>query len=589
METIQSLKKALTAEFSYREIEAAVINYIVTSSGLSSNGLDLFDNNADRIADCTAMLKSHSFSGDTETAIQLFESFSDEGAVARNGIVYTPMQLARYMIELTLKRYDKWEHHIKLLDPSCGCGIFLIAAIDVIHKRFGTPVRRIIEDNLYGFDILNENVRRCRSILKIACLKNGESAEGLQDNIITVDALRTDWCGISEVRGFDIIVGNPPYISAKNIDKSTMSYLHTHYISSGGMCNICEAFVEKAVLSIPDNGKCCFVLPNTILSSRNSTAIRKLIAERGLADTIIEYNDTPVFDNAKVYSCVILLNALKHSALCYAAPQTILEDNFKELPLSNFTADGFIAYDSEVNTNIAKIERFRLKLGQYMIMQLCTQCDELYLVKTDNGGFYAEYNGLRYDLEPEMVKPLYKVSDFARVGLRKRYIIYPYVGGAAIPEEDLRKLFPNTYQYLMTVKPVLDLRNKGKPNPDGWYAYGRRQGLKAYPKKILFPNYAAKPSFRLIEDDALFINGGGIAENNELPLHLLLRVLNSDIMAYYVRHTSKAIQRGYYLYNKSYIGRFSVPDFSENERDLLATGSDEQVNEMLLRKYDITI
>ena len=490
METIQALKKALTSEFSYREIEAAVINYIVTASGLSNNnGLDLFDNNADRIASCTALLKSHSFSGDIETAIQLFESFSDEGAVARNGIVYTPMQLARYIVELTLKRYDKWEHHIKLLDPSCGCGIFLIAAIDVIHERFGTPVRRIIEDNLYGFDILNENVRRCRSLLKVACLKNGEPAEGLQDNIITVDALRADWRSVSEVRGFDIIIGNPPYISAKNNDESTMSYLHSHYTSSGGMCNICEAFVEKAVLSLSDKGQCCFVLPNTILSSRNSAGIRKLIADRELADTIIEYKDIHVFDKVKVYSCVLLLNALKHNTLSYTASLTILPDNFIKLPLSNFTADGFISHDSKVRDDIARIERFRLKLGKYMIMQLCTQCDELYLVKTDNGGFYAEYNGLRYDLEPEMVKPLYKVSDLARVGLRKRYIIYPYVGGAAIPEEDLRKLFPNTYQYLMTVKPVLDLRNKGKQNPDGWYAYGRRQGLKAYPKKILFPNH----------------------------------------------------------------------------------------------------
>ena len=307
METIQSLKKALTSEFSCREIEAAVINYIVTASGLSSNGLDLFDNNTDRIAACTALLKSHSFSGDTETAIHLFESFSDDGAVARNGIVFTPIQLARYIVELTLKRYDKWEHHIKLLDPACGCGIFLIAAIDVIHERFSTPVRRIIEDNLYGFDILNENVRRCRSLLKVACLKNGEPTEGLQDNIITVDALRADWCGISEVRGFDTIIGNPPYISAKNIDESTMSYLHSHYISSGGMCNVCEAFVEKAVLSLSDKGQCCFVLPNTILSSRNSAGIRKLIADRGLADTIIEYKDVHVFDKVKVLSVILRL------------------------------------------------------------------------------------------------------------------------------------------------------------------------------------------------------------------------------------------------------------------------------------------
>ena len=587
MNAILSLKNKLTVEFSQREIEAAVINYIVTSSGLSNNGLELFDNNSKRIAECISILNNCNFSGDIESAIHLFESFADEGAVARNGIVFTPMQLAEYMVDLTLKHYGTWGHHIKLLDPACGCGIFLIAAIYAIHEKYGTPVRRIIEDNLYGYDILNENVRRCRSLLKLVCMMNGESAERLQDNIITVDSLRFDWCSVSEVSHFDIIIGNPPYISAKNIDASTMSYLRSHYISSSGMCNVCEAFIEQAVSCMSETGQCCYVLPNTILSSRNSGEIRKLIADKGLVDTIIEYKDAQIFDKVKVYSCVVLLNALKHSGLKYAEPQTIFADEFKTLPLRNFSADGFIAHGSEVNDNIAKIEQFVFSLAPYMVMQLCTQCDNIYLVNKDNSEFYVEHDGQRYEIEPEMVKPLYKVSDFARVGLKKRYIIYPYFDGTAITEVELKTQFPKTYHYLITVKPILDLRNKGKPNPDAWYAYGRRQGLKSYTSKILFPNYAADPSFTLVEDDALFINGGGIVENNELPLRLLLRVLNSVIMRYYVQYKSKAIQRGYYLYNKSTIGRFSVPDFTDDEKDLLATGSDEQVNDMLFCKYNI--
>lgn len=83
------------------------------------------------------------------------------------------------------------------------------------------------------------------------------------------------------------------------------------------------------------------------------------------------------------------------------------------------------------------------------------------------------------------------------------------------------------------------------------------------------------------------MNGGAIIENGTLPLESMLRILNSPIMAYYLKHKSKAIRGGYYLCNKSAIGNFSIPRFSCEEEHLLISGIDDEVNQMLISKYKL--
>ena len=74
-----------------------------------------------------------------------------------------------------------------------------------------------------------------------------------------------------------------------------------------------------------------------------------------------------------------------------------------------------------------------------------------------------------------------------------------------------------------------------------------------------------------------------------IDLEELIAVLNSKIMEYYVANTSYAIEGGYYCYQKKYIEKFSIPDFNENEKNLLRTGNKQVIDEMLLEKYGLVI
>ena len=140
----------------------------------------------------------------------------------------------------------------------------------------------------------------------------------------------------------------------------------------------------------------------------------------------------------------------------------------------------------------------------------------------------------------------------------------------------------------LTKKEVLDGRDKGKPNPVSWYAYGRTQGLNKYGVKLLFPTFANKPRFIYVDDEyALFCNGYAVFPNSYLDLDILRRILNSKIMAYYVRNTSYAIEGGYYCYQKKYIERFSIPYLSPEDQEKIRLLSDEELDVYLGKLYGV--
>ena len=244
-----------------------------------------------------------------------------------------------------------------------------------------------------------------------------------------------------------------------------------------------------------------------------------------------------------------------------------------------------------------KIENQVQTIKDFIRTGIATLRDNIYMVSKSEQGFYKIVDETRYEIESGLVKTIYKIPELKK-GERLedvcRYIIFPYIeceqGYKIIPENILREQYSDTYRYLRSRKEELDSRDKGKGNLVAWYAYGRTQGLNRYGKKLLFPTFTNRPKFMLVKDEeALFCNGYGIFENEYLDLEELMAVLNSKVMEYYVANTSYAIEGGYYCYQKKYIERFSIPEFDEDERKLLRTGNRQEVDEMLLEKYDLVI
>ena len=351
-------------------------------------------------------------------------------------------------------------------------------------------------------------------------------------------------------------------------------------------------------------GKLSYIVPNNFLTIKSATDLRNYIQKNRYLCSVLDFADNMVFKPVRTYNCIIVMDKSEKENFKYCVmdktdniPASLEHICYDEMPFEHLDKAGWKLVDHETYINLAKIEGQFKPIKDYIRTGIATLRDEVYMVFLDDGVFWKEADGVKYEIEPEIVRTIYKIPELKNCKNLKdvsRHIIFPYKKGnngyELIDEDTMQKRYPNTYAYLKAMKSELDSRDKGKPNAVAWYAYGRTQGLSKFGRKLLFPTFADTPKFLSVDDDdALFCNGYGVFENDYLDLDELLPILNSKIMKYYVSNTSYAIEGGYYCYQKKYIERFSLPWFTEDEKLLLKVGNREKVDMLLEEKYGVCI
>ncbi len=539
---------------------------------------------------------------DIELFIEFFESLLEKDNITENGIVFTPKYISDYIASSVIKNANI---QTKIIDPGCGCGIFLISAIDCIRKQTNLSYFDIINNCIYGIDLDKDNARRCKLILHIYSLINGESNNNLSPQIICADSLKLKWDEKFSVASFDYIVGNPPYVNTHDMSKETALFLKkTFTTTQSGVYNIFYAFVEHALNFLNHQGKLSYIVPNNFLTIKSAEELRKLITSNCYLERIIDFADNMVFKPVRTYNCIIQLSKSKSQQFEYCVldktddvPQSLQNITFNVMDTEKLDINGWKLVDKSTLSNLSKIEGQFHSIRNSIRTGIATLRDEVYMVDFDGHDYYKVVDGVKYIVEPILVKRLYKIPDLKQcddINSVCRYIIFPYKKGAngfeIIPEDELKCSFPHTYNYLFSRKQELDKRDKGKGNPVAWYAYGRTQGLNKYGNKLLFPTFAGHPRFTLIEDEyAFFCNGYAVFEPDYIELSLLSRILNSYVMQYYVSNTSYSIEGGYYCYQKKYIERFSIPFFSEDEKMQMNGMTSSELDSYLISKYNLSL
>lgn len=597
------------SEYTTDEIENGVIAYFLSKLGYSCNE-DVFtllrEKAQKAISNVEDVFIDNDFPLNIEVLIEFLEYLIEQNDKTENGIVFTPKYISDYISRDLVEKISEWDKCTRIIDPGCGCGIFLISAIEKIHNKFGVDIVEIIENNIFGIDIMDDNIQRCRYVLQIYCLMNEVCLPKLNDNLVNSDSLSSDWASLFSIEGFfDYIIGNPPYVNTHDMNKSTISFLKKSFSTTKtGVFNIFYAFVEHGLNQLTPNGYLEFIVPNNFLTIKSAEDLRELLQKGKNVCSILDFADNMVFKPVRTYNCIIKLSKTPQDKLWYSVmdktddiPETLNSISFSALQAEALDKNGWILADEKTLKNIACIESQKYPIKDYIRTGIATLRDGVYLVDSSNEEYFKLIDGVKYSIESEIVKPIYKIPELKNCTNARdamQYIIFPYIKGAngyeLIAEDVFSEKYPNAYSYLLKMKPTLDERDKGKGNAVAWYAYGRTQGLNKYGKKLMFPTFANHPKFIYIDDEnALFCNGYAVFENEQIPLMTLAKILNSSIMDYYVSNTSYSIEGGYYCYQKKYIERFSIPELSLAELDLIAAGSQQDVDELLQSKYKLAM
>ena len=593
-----------TRGYTNEVIEATVIEYVCRKLHVKfcyEGEFSCYKGKSDK--NLNDRLEMLAFPVEIEFIIEFFEALLEKNNVDENGIVFTPKYISDYIDFRALKNVNKYDKNIKILDPGCGCGVFLVSAVDYFHNKFGVDIATILNNNILGLDKDCDNVRRCKLVLQLYALINGENNLKLKPKIICADSLRHNWNDIFQVNGLDYIVGNPPYVNIHDMNINTVEFLKANFKTTvTGVFNIFYAFIEHAMKFLKNDGKLCYIIPNNFLTIKSAEDIRKFITENKYLECIIDFADNMVFKPVRTYNCIIELSKKNNVEVNYCVLEKKINIDFANLSFNKLRVDefdpqGWKLVNRKVLENINKIEGQTKQLGKFVRTGIATLRDNVYIVDFDGSSFYKNLNGEKCVVEKNLVKRLYKIPDLKKYDdIEKccKYIIFPYIKGKngfqIIDEDTLKKKTPKTYMYLLKNKPELDKRDKGKANGVAWYAYGRSQGLNKYGAKLVFPTFANRPKFFLVNDEmALFCNGYAVFENDYMDLSIIMKVLNSFIMQYYISNTSYSIEGGYYCYQKRYIEKFSLPDFTNEEKKKILKMGKEELDTFLVHKYRLVL
>ena len=538
-----------------------------------------------------------------EALVQLFEYVVSPADRIVTGAVYTPERIRSAIIADCL--FNKTEGELRSLrvaDISCGCGGFLMNVSRLIHETTGKAYADIYKENVYGIDIQPYAIERTKILLSLLALLDGEDQD-FSFNLLCRDSLdlrEEDWD--AKFRGFDVIVGNPPYVCSRHLSLGTREKLKQFVVCGSGHPDLYIPFFQIAIELLADSGRLGYITMNTFLHSVNGRALRQYLSGNKYAIKILDFRGYQVFESRNTYTCLFSLDkSVMPGAIRYA----IDEDG----ELSTSAKYCRIDYDDLDNSRGWALNDFETTIAFESVgMQIKDYCPSRHGIATlsndtyifrpkveDESYYYVERSGEMFAVEKSICRnvinpnKLHSVEEFDSLVEK---LIFPYrlVNGkiTVIEPSVMADEFPQAWYYLNHRRNVLLSRDKGKTDSyPQWYAFGRTQSLKLPKYKLFFPKLANRSLKCVLRDDAdlMLYNGLAFVNDDLRRLKILKEIIESELFWEYVKTNGKPYASGYYSLSGVDIKHFGIPCFSVKEEDELLSLEDKLEIENWLRRY----
>lgn len=303
------------------------------------------------------------------------------------GIYYTPTFIVDFIVRNTIGKLfqNKSPSEIRILDPACGSGSFLIKAFDVFNESSNEDSfihrSRILTENIYGVDLDEKAVEITQLNLllktvekrKLPMLKNnirrGNSL--IDDKKIAKDKTfvwEKEFKDILDEGGFDSIVGNPPYgIVFKEDEKS---YLEQRYETFKRNNDIFVAFVQRSIELLKPGGLLGFILPNTFLLGPYFNEMKKFILENMKILKIVDFGNLSVFQDPTIFNTIVILQkeidkqVRDNNVISYTVVQSLdkfLKNNFSDIKINQQSFQSL--HWQPLDATIGKINKIKTRLG----------------------------------------------------------------------------------------------------------------------------------------------------------------------------------------------------------------------------------
>lgn len=310
--------------------------------------------------------------------------------------------------------------------------------------------------------------------------------------------------------GFDVVVGNPPYMRVQEIEKSQplqKKVYETKFRVAKGSYDLANLFFEMAVNLSHEKSSNAYIFPHKFLNADSSIEFRRYLIEGKYIDKLAHFGANMIFENADTYTCIAFFSKEDNQGIYFQ--RFGFKSNYQELIFdeSEFSLlsyesiykaselygnNSWILFDNEEGFNIfEKIYRQKSSIkGKFdkVFQGIATGKDELYLIEGSEkeefieGYFKGKPNLVK--IEKGITKPFLKGKNVHRYSSLPNgsFILFPYVidenGKANIMNEKyIEKNFPSAYKWLKETENLHRTKDNKSTDDQYWYRYARSQGI----------------------------------------------------------------------------------------------------------------
>jgi len=415
---------------------------------------------------------------------------------------------------------------------------------------------------------------------------------------ISADFFDSEWM-FNVSNGFDIVIGNPPYVRIQKVEKTLKNLFSQNYQSATKNYDIYTLFDEKGIELLRSDGFLAYIQPNKFFNADYGIGLRKHLTSNNYLHKLVNFGNAQMFDTATNYTTLLFCKKSNNEIFTYAAfsgqdvsrqflnyVAGIRSENTINTQFSAkyVTSGNWVFGDDETLSLFEKLESVGKPLAiftQKTFQGLVTGADPVYCLEEVDGKLRSHFLNEFVDIPFSDLKPLLKGKEIQRYGTKpnKYWLIFPYSLSGSRPklysESEYKSSHPEIWNYLKRCEQMLRTRENGKMNHTQWYAFGRNQNLDQFEQsKLMLQVLAKRASITLDENNNYYFVGGGNAggygltlkKDSGLNYKYLLGLLNSTLLDFYLQKHSSVFQNGYYSYAKRFIEKIPLVKIPKNDQ-----------------------
>ncbi len=525
---------------------------------------------------------------------------------------------------------------LKVCDPACGSGAFLVAAFDCllaeynnVNEQIATITgsmevfnadKEILNSNLFGVDLNAESIEITKLSLWLKTAKHGKPLESLEANLQVGNSLISsaddgfdgqsydpkafDWTAafpqVVAQGGFDVIIGNPPYVRMEHL-KAQKPYLEKRYQVASDRADLYCYFFELGIRLLRDakdggkdnsiGGRLGYISSSTFFKTGSGEKLRGYLLAHAQLETVVDFGDLQVFEGVTTYPAIII--AQRHSSPPADTPVRFWNIK-KEVPKKFDEAFEALAQtmpQGRLNAQAWQFEGDALSNLRQKLLGSHPTLKEVYgapcrgIVTGLNDAFVlsrAQRDALLM-LDPNsaaLVKPFLEGKDLKkwRVEPQDQWLIY-------IPKNRINiDDFPAIKAHLLPFKAALEKR----ATKQEWFEL--QQAQEAYaPKmeasKLVYTRFMDAPIFWLDDKAGYFLNNAlnFLADVGAYELGLL----NSSVLWFAIKDMASVMSGGFVQVHGHVLEKCPIPAASEADKSRIATLAQSAQTAAELRRDEI--